>query len=118
MLELLFGAIMISAFVGLFVGIMIGSWCCKEKEYEDKCCIHNYDMYLKCDKLFITNHYQTLADYNIVDLSDYIKKGIIRVDCGRTRPAESGETHGRTQLYAPAAVRKLKGEDVWEYVEL
>lgn len=75
-------------------------------------------VYLECKKLFITTHYNTKSNYDLVDLSEYIDKSIIRIERGLVRSAESGETHGRTYFYGPAVVRKKKGNDLWDWAEL
>ena len=68
-----------------------------------------------------TPHYAenySLKDYDIIDISEYIKKGVITAICGRTRSAEPGEPQDRTILYENAALYKFKGENEWKYLEL
>jgi hypothetical protein len=117
-MEIIISIASIIAFVGgIIIGLSIKTNI-KQNIHDDACCIYNYDVILKCNKLFVTTHYKAVQDYNIIDLSEYLKQGIIRIDCGRARPAEPGEAHGRTYFYGPALVRKKKGNDLWDWMEL
>lgn len=117
-MEFLIPIVSIIVFVG---GIIIG-WGIKgnthENIHDDTCYIYDYDVFLRCTSLFVTIHYQASQNYNIIDLSEYLKRGVIRIDVWKDRPAEPHETHGRTYFYGPALVRKKKGNDLWEWAEL
>lgn len=77
--------------------------------------LDKYDAILCCKKLFITEHYNKSEEMCIIDLDDYIKKDIIHLNRFHTGP---GDNDSLTQLISPAAVYKVKGENIWEYLEL
>lgn len=106
------GFALLGGIIGFGIGCNVGT---KVESEENK---KNYDVFLRCKKLYITNKYETLKDYDIIDISEYIKKGVITAICGRTRPAEPGEPQDRTILYENAALYKFKGENEWKYLEL
>lgn len=77
--------------------------------------LEKYDTILFCKKLFITEHYNKSTEICIIDLDDYFKKDIIRLNRFHMGP---GDNDSLTRLIGPVAVCKVKGEKIWEYLEL